>query len=359
MGYNPAMRTGRGTQAAGGASHAPSQHDRLPRAFQRLDGLPALAESRDRLLRVLLSERPSRGAIIATIEADLALAIGVLRVANRRRFVRKGGVATIREAVEALTPAGVEVLARRIGAFDFFEQVPGWEIRPDSLRLHATATAEVAHRLGAELGHADRDELRVAALLHDIGKLVLAEAFPGYPDAVHGAAATPELRLRAERRKLGLDHAMVGGVLIRRWGLPARLADAVSHHHDPEAEGNAALIGLADMLVNYTQGRPVEPGRLAETAQRVGLGERSLRSLMYELPGLKPNERRRADPCPLSRAELGVLRTLAEGKTYKEIAAESGRARSTVRSHLHSIYGKLGVNDRAQAVLLAAEKDWL
>jgi putative nucleotidyltransferase with HDIG domain len=341
------------------APAAPTRRDRLPRAFQRLEGLPALAESRDRLLRVLLSERPSRGEIIATIEADLALAIGVLRVANQRRFVRKGGIATIREAVETLTPAGVEALARRIGAFDFFEQIPGWEIRPDSLRLHATATGEVADRLAAGLARHDRDELRLAALLHDIGKLVLAEAFPGYPDAVHGAAETPELRLLTERRKLGLDHAMVGGVLIRRWRLPARLADAVSHHHDPDATGNAALIGLADMLVHYTQGRPVQPALLIDAARRVGLDERALRSLMYEIPGIRLNERRHVDPCPLSRTELSVLRTLAEGKTYKEIAAESGRARSTVRSHLHSIYGKLGVTDRAQAVILASERDWL
>jgi putative nucleotidyltransferase with HDIG domain len=341
------------------ASTAPGHRERLPRAFERLEGLPALAESRDRLLRVLLSERPSRGEIVVTIEADLGLTIGVLRAANQRRFVRKGGIATIREAVEVLTPARVEMLARRIGAFDFFEQFPGWEIRPDLLRLHATATGEVADRLGAQLGRRDMDELRVAALLHDIGKLVLAEAFPGYPDAVHGEAGTPEQRLRAERRKLGLDHAMIGGVLIRRWRLPARLADAVSHHHDPEASGNAALIALADMLVNYSHGRSVDPALLATAARRVGLGERALRALMYELPGQQLNRRRHVDPCPLSRAELGVLRTLAEGKTYKEIAVESGRSRSTVRSHLHSIYGKLGVSDRAQAVLLAAERDWL
>ena len=57
--------------------------------------------------------------------------------------------------------------------------------------------------------------------------------------------------------------------------------------------------------------------------------------------------------------ELGVLQRLAEGKVYKQIAHELTLSTSTVRTHLHNIYGKLGAVDRAQAVLIATERGWL
>ena len=66
-----------------------------------------------------------------------------------------------------------------------------------------------------------------------------------------------------------------------------------------------------------------------------------------------------AQPSPLSDRERDALRGLAEGKVYKEIASDLGLSASTVRSHLSSAYAKLDVSDRAQAVLLAAERGWL
>ena len=57
--------------------------------------------------------------------------------------------------------------------------------------------------------------------------------------------------------------------------------------------------------------------------------------------------------------EVDVLKRLAKGMVYKQIASELGLSTSTVRTHLHNIYGKLGAVDRAQAVLIATERGWL
>ena len=61
--------------------------------------------------------------------------------------------------------------------------------------------------------------------------------------------------------------------------------------------------------------------------------------------------------CPTR--EVDVLRRLAKGMVYKQIASELGLSTSTVRTHLHNVYGKLGVMDRAQAVLIATERGWI
>jgi DNA-binding NarL/FixJ family response regulator len=79
---------------------------------------------------------------------------------------------------------------------------------------------------------------------------------------------------------------------------------------------------------------------------------------MYELPHA-PAARRASEPSPLSDRESEILRGLAQGKVYKAIAADFGLSTSTVRTHLHNTYGKLGAVDRAQAVLIATERGWL
>jgi DNA-binding NarL/FixJ family response regulator len=81
---------------------------------------------------------------------------------------------------------------------------------------------------------------------------------------------------------------------------------------------------------------------------------------MYDLPLSGSDSRpRRIDPCPMSKRELEVVRRLARGMVYKQIAGELGLSTSTIRTHLHNIYGKLGARDRAQAVLIATERGWI
>src|SRR3954451_7959563 len=315
---------------------------RLTAAFEALEIFPALAESRNRLLRLVREEHSSGGDVVAAIESDVSLVIAVLRIANRAQAPKKGKVATIPQAVEILTPSGVEALAARTHTFDFFERVSGWDAAPERFRLHAVATQRAAERLCKEVGFEEKDELLVSALLHDIGKLVLLHAYPGYPGQVHGEAQTPEERIHRERRELGVDHALVGGVLARRWGLPGRLATAIERHHSDEVEGEAALIRLADMLAHYTAGQPVEPSRMLKVARTLNLTADQLRSVMYELPYGGEGQRRNIDPCPLSSREVEVLCRLAEGKVYKQIALELNLSTSTVRTHLHNTYTKLG-----------------
>jgi putative nucleotidyltransferase with HDIG domain len=347
-------------QAAGGGRHNEGHGRRLTAAFEALESFPALAESRNRLLRVVGAERVSTSEMVAAVESDVALIISVLRLANQVEGRTRGRVESIVKAVDVLSPEAVQALATRARTFDFFERTTTWDAAPERFRLHGVATQRAADRLATETGYDDRDRLMVTSLLHDIGKLVLMHAYPGYPAQVHQGARTPEERIHRERRELGVDHALVGGVLARRWGLPKGVASVIERHHADDADGEAAYVRLADMLAHYAQGQAVSPTELLKTARAIGLGPQELRTVMYDLPfGGGDAKKRAIDPCPLSDRELDVLRRLAEGKVYKQIALELALSTSTVRTHLHNIYGKLGAVDRAQAVLLATERGWL
>jgi HD-like signal output (HDOD) protein len=93
-------------QAAGGR-HNEGHGRRLTAAFEALESFPALAESRNRLLRVVGAERISAGEVVAAVESDVALVIAVLRLANQVEGRSRGRVESIVKAVELLSPEAV------------------------------------------------------------------------------------------------------------------------------------------------------------------------------------------------------------------------------------------------------------
>jgi putative nucleotidyltransferase with HDIG domain len=339
------------------ANAKPAPGARLAAAFEAVEKFPVLLESRARVMRAATAETARIGELVETVESDVGLAIAVLRFANRS--VAAGGIASVPAAIDVLKPSGVLAIAGTAPVYDFFEPNGGREMRPERFRVHALATQQAADEIGRAVGWEDRDELAVASLLHDVGRLVISNLHPGDRGHLDAAIKTPEQRLREERDRLGIDHALVGGVLARRWNVPQRIAVAIERHHAEDAEGLAAMVATADMVAHYSQGEMVAAERLHASAKRCGLGPDGLRSLLYELPYVRNDVSRVSEPCPLSARELDVLRHLSEGMVYKQIAGEMQLSVSTIRTHLHNVYGKIGAVDRAQAVLTARDRGWI
>ena len=331
---------------------------RLAAAFEAVSSLPALAEARGKLVGLTEHEASSTGEMAETIESDAALAIAVMRAANNGTGPQ-GRTAGVQEAVEALSVERVADIAAGLDTYELLASPGSGADRYERFRRHAVAVRAAADRI-AELTHfAKRDELAVAALLHDIGRLVIGEMYAGDAGEALAPGEAPEERLRRERRELGIDHALVGAVLVRRWGLPGSITNAVERHHSPDATGAASLIRLADLVVHHAQGDRVPAEALRAAAAGAGLAEEGLRDILFGFPHAGEPRRRASEPCPLSGREVDALRGLADGKVYKQIAQELTLSVSTVRTHLHNVYRKIGAVDRAQAVLIARDRGWI
>jgi putative nucleotidyltransferase with HDIG domain len=328
----------------------------LAAAFDEAERQPALQESREQALENVNHGAPPH-EVAGVVEADVGLTCAIVRAAGQ---LQGGGrILSVADGVERLGPGAVEAILRSAPSYDIFNGDGRLALAPDRFRLHALDVQRAADKIADMTGIGDRDELALAAVLHDIGRPVLARLHPGYAERFDRRGATPDDRIAEERRELGIDHALVGGVLTRRWGAHARIAEAIERHHTSQAEGMAAVIRVADMIAAHLEDCPVSTQDLLEAAEACGLDETSIRLILYELPQGKGMRRRASGPCPLSARELDVLRRLAEGKVYKQIAVELDLSASTVRSHLHNVYGKLGALDRAQAVLMATEQGWI
>jgi putative nucleotidyltransferase with HDIG domain len=331
----------------------------LTSAIEELDLIPAFAPAYERLLAAVATpEGGNSGEIISAIESDTGLTVAVLR--DAQSFSSGRPIANVADAAQALGATGIQAAITNLPLAAFPWRTSPLEVLMHRARIHAQAVARAAERLTRESALVKTDDVLVAALLHDVGKLALARITDSHAAVLDDRTTTPEERARQEQRDLGLDHASLGGLLLRRWGLPERLAQTVAAHHQAEAEDQVATyVRLADMVAHQAQGEAIDRTVMLRLASVCGLSADALRDVLFDLPHASGSRRRRAEPSPLSKRETMVLRELARGKVYKQIGADLGLAASTVRSHLHRIYEKLGVGDRAQAVLRATEMGWI
>ncbi len=299
---------------------------------------PALSEPVDRLTAIVDASPIPTAAAVAAVEGDVALSLAVLRTANGQAGPWHGRVDSVLQAVVLLQGAGLREALDGLPTIDFLERSGPWGTWPEQMFRHAGATARAADRLAVYTVHRHRDRLVTAALLHDIGRLALI-GLGSDNDSAHAAA---------------------GAAVLRAAGCPESLAEPVEHHHDPSAQGDGAYVHAADLLAHEAAGDdPQSAVALLPAVRALGLRWRDLRAMLFDLPDSRDLPARAVDPCPLSARELDVLERLAAGAVYKQIAHDLSLSVSTVRTHLHNIYGKLGAADRAQAVLTARRHGWV
>ncbi len=202
----------------------------LRSAIAGFDVVPAFGPAAERALVAAADDSLGHELVVA-IESDAGLTLAVLIRAHA--VSHKRSIASISDAVAALTASEIVDSVEALPRASFPWRNPA-EALIHNARIHALAVSRAADRIAREIKLQNVDELLVAALLHDVGKLALAAAGPGYEDSKDPRSTTPEERLREERHELGIDHASVGGLLLSRWGLPERLARAVAAHHTSE-----------------------------------------------------------------------------------------------------------------------------
>ena len=119
---------------------------------------------------------------------------------------------------------------------------------------HALGTAAISRLLAADCTCPDGEEAFIAGLVHDVGKVVmdanLQDRYQTIIANVYNAQADSfEV---AERATFGFDHAEVGFLVARTWGLPPAIAESVGYHHDPAGAvvdpQLCAIVSLANAL---------------------------------------------------------------------------------------------------------------
>jgi HD-like signal output (HDOD) protein len=206
--------------------------------------LPALAHE---IAEIALDPSIPAIRITAIVSKDPVLATSVIQLANSAFSSPASEITSIREAVVRMGTTAVRnvVTASCLTSMMANPQIYG--PRGRALIDHSIGAAYLA-RLVAERSGGNADEMFLAGLLHDIGKLLILKLAGERPRGV----ASPTI---AQVEQCVVDqHAAFGGFLVRRWQLPRTLHDPIVWHHYPEGASNrpqeAAMIYVANRLAH-------------------------------------------------------------------------------------------------------------
>ncbi len=262
---------------------------RLLERSRTLEPLPASAAA---LAALLNQDEWMIRDVEDVVRGDLGLTSRVLRYANSAWSAHLPTVGTVRDAILRLGVGTVLSLAVAEGVRPkLMTALPAFDLQPGRLWQHAVASALAAELVMRRVPVEVRPEAVTAALLHDVGKVLLDEALDGPRLATLREAwlRQAQPRLEAERDVIGIDHATLGSLVVEHWGLPATVARAVRHHHTPSddptptgdtvhlANGLAKLAGFGPLIAELDG--PIEREALA----RLSLDASDIHALCADL----------------------------------------------------------------------------
>lgn len=223
--------------------------------------LPSLSNTYAALAQAVEAPDSSAERVAKIIEQDIAMSAKVLQLVNSSFFGLARTVTTVQSAVGYLGMQTVKNLALTSEAFRVF--VPDSRIPKnvcESMQKHAQSTATIAALL--PLDAKTREVTVLAALLHDVGRLVLASEMPEKFCLILSHTNQHKCEpFEAEEELMGTSHAEIGAYLLGLWGIPNVVVDAVAHHHHPTRIGHAGLdssiaLYIADLLAHQDSTKP-------------------------------------------------------------------------------------------------------
>lgn len=222
--------------------------------IQGLKPFPAVAQ---KVMQLTANPHCRLEEVAALIHGDPALASRTLRLANSAAFAR--GV-ELDSVSQALVRLGLRRVTSMMTAISVMGMFSGGGVRATAVRDHCVGVAALAQTLSQSCSWEGHERLFLSGLMHDIGRLLLmqtseAETHDATTDDAEAARSCGSLHL-LERRRLGYDHAVLGGHVLTAWGLPESLARVVAWHHQParayQVGGDIALqvafMEMADLL---------------------------------------------------------------------------------------------------------------
>jgi putative nucleotidyltransferase with HDIG domain len=215
---------------------------------EAIENLPTIPPALRNLLNLIENPGVSLSEIGNFIIKDPALTTRILKVVNSPIYGFPGRVSTISQALILLGLNTVKGVLLGVSVFEVMKKVMAglWE--------HSIGCAVTSRIISQKKAPDYLEEVSVAALLHDIGKVVLGLKFSNeYRKALKESETKGIFIFDSERKHFSVDHAMVGAWLTDKWKFPRSLIEVIEYHHKPHLSKNVsvqtAIVHLSDILV--------------------------------------------------------------------------------------------------------------
>ena len=240
-----------------------SQKARL--LISRIGWVPSVPDIYFKILDALQSPDCPVERIGEIASTDPGLTTKLLQLVNSAFFGFASRVSNANEAVLLLGTGTVRSLALTCRLFTAFKVAPSRDFSVEEVWNHSLRVARAAEHI-ARLEHSNNavvEQAFTAGLLHDLGKLILANSLSTEYLALLSRAAREQRPLsEIEAQVLETNHAEVGACLLQLWGLPAELIEGVLWHEQPaNASLNAFGPVIAVHVANFLDHEANPPAR--------------------------------------------------------------------------------------------------
>lgn len=267
--------------------------NRREEVLSKVDTIPSLPAAAVEVARLIQDPEVDFAKVASAIEYDPGLTSNVLRLANSAYY---GGARSVGSVKEAVVRLGARQIFQMVVASSVHpivvRPVRGYDLSPGELWEHSVSVALGTEELASFCSVKPPAYAFTAALVHDVGKIVLGTFVEVDAGPIMELAYQEGLSFEvAEQQVLGIDHAEAGAALLESWSLPQSVVDVVRWHHQPEGfQGETLLCDLvhaADQMSMVTgigagaDGLNYRPS--SEVIERLGLTTSAAESIMCRI----------------------------------------------------------------------------
>jgi putative nucleotidyltransferase with HDIG domain len=258
--------------------------------MKKIDSLKPIPQVAHKIMSIVEDPESSLSELSKVIEYDSSVTANLLKVANSAYFGRPGKFDSVHQAIVYLgMDHVVDLVLLASGADNLKPEQTGYDLQKGDLWKYSVLSALIARELSEKKSIGKPHLIFTAALLKDIGKVILDQYVGDVIKEINAIVVDQDLTFReAEKQVIGIDHAELGGMVAKSWNFSPKMVEIIQNHHQPQkssiSEMESSIVYLADticMMMGVGGGLDGLAYRFhKEVVKRLQFTERDLQEIM-------------------------------------------------------------------------------
>lgn len=229
-----------------------------PKTIIQSADIPSIPSVLQEVLALADNPRTTASQLEKLVSQEPALVAQLLRWVNSAFYSLPRRVSSVSHAMILLGFSTVKSIASGMILINAFDNISGLSAEyVNSIWKHTLMAANYIKIFAKKEPTTKQDDLFLAAMIHDVGYLVMRQYFRKKYDPLveENPFPTPE----RENEELGVDHVLLGTELLTEWKFPEEVIHLVKHHHDKEEFSGAAVdIAYLELADRFAYEKDIE-----------------------------------------------------------------------------------------------------